>query len=345
MARVQLGGNPPSGHLASILHFPNSSDRDRPDFKHPENWDNRSIPDVCSFLYIHLWRSPLLSTWHHEFIPGLNLRRHFHTFSHSHLASSASLPCLSSATSWDFWLLSSVDNIHDQVYFNRSNNPYSNHNRNHCCERYGESTARGLSSHLQPLIVYVISVLSNRQEEKATLTQKLQLAEERERIAADLHDLLGNTLTVIHLKSEVAERMLARDATRAEQEIKEITQLARQSLSEVRAAVTRIQSPDLEGEINASYRALSTANIAFHLTGEPKVAGKTTGYSLGLFERHHECHSTFKSKELLGGHRRGQDTGKTMVWAGCSEASLQKRRRTERITQTSIAGRRQPPYS
>ena len=172
-----------------------------------------------------------------------------------------------------------------------------------------------------PLIVYMLSVLSKRQEEKAILTQKLQLAEERERIAADLHDLLGNTLTVIHLKSEVAERMLARDTTRAAQEINEITQLARQSLSEVRAAVTRIQSPDLEGEINASYRALSTANIAFHITGEPKIAGKNDGLFAWIIRegitnviRHSEAKNCWV--DIVEGKIQVQDDGVGWVQRG-----------------------------
>lgn len=125
-----------------------------------------------------------------------------------------------------------------------------------------------------PIVVYLFSILQDRQEEKAILTQKLRVAEERERIAVDLHDLLGNSLTIIHLKSEVASRMLNRDPEKTAQEIDEIKKLARQSLSEVRAAVTRIQNPDLSGEIVASRRALDTANIAFHLTGEASIAGK-----------------------------------------------------------------------
>lgn len=100
-----------------------------------------------------------------------------------------------------------------------------------------------------PVIIYSFSILSERHEERLSLSHQLKLAEEREAIATDLHDLLGNTLTIIHLKSEVASKMMEKDPERVSQEISEIKALARQSLSEVRAAVTRIQRPDLAGKL------------------------------------------------------------------------------------------------
>lgn len=127
-----------------------------------------------------------------------------------------------------------------------------------------------------PVIIYSFSISSERHDERLSLSHQLKLAEEREAIATDLHDLLGNTLTIIHLKSEVASKMMEKDPERVSQEIGEIKALARQSLSEVRAAVTRIQRPDLAGEISASKRALETANINFYLSGSLKMAGKNS---------------------------------------------------------------------
>lgn len=127
-----------------------------------------------------------------------------------------------------------------------------------------------------PVIIYSFSISSERHDERLSLSHQLKLAEEREAIATDLHDLLGNTLTIIHLKSEVASKMMEKDPERVTQEISEIKALARQSLSEVRAAVTRIQRPDLAGEISASKRALETANINFYLSGSLKMAGKNS---------------------------------------------------------------------
>uniref|UniRef100_UPI001FE1BD43 sensor histidine kinase n=1 Tax=Deinococcus pimensis TaxID=309888 RepID=UPI001FE1BD43 len=69
--------------------------------------------------------------------------------------------------------------------------------------------------------------------------EKEQLAQtaERERIARDLHDLLGHTLSVVVLKSELAARLIERDPARAAQEMREVERISRGALSEVRSAV------------------------------------------------------------------------------------------------------------
>jgi hypothetical protein len=60
---------------------------------------------------------------------------------------------------------------------------------------------------------------------------------ERERIGRDLHDLLGHTLSVIVLKSELASKLADRDITRAVAEIRDVERISRETLSEVRKAV------------------------------------------------------------------------------------------------------------
>jgi two-component system, NarL family, sensor histidine kinase DesK len=78
---------------------------------------------------------------------------------------------------------------------------------------------------------------------------------ERERIGRDLHDLLGHTLSLIAIKGELAGRLLERDAAAAAREITEVTQIARDALSQVRTAVTGMRAAALAGEL-ASARAL-----------------------------------------------------------------------------------------
>jgi len=63
------------------------------------------------------------------------------------------------------------------------------------------------------------------------------ILEERERVARDVHDVLGHTLTVIALKSELAGKLLERDPGRAQAELRGITHLARESIEEVRQTV------------------------------------------------------------------------------------------------------------
>ena len=65
---------------------------------------------------------------------------------------------------------------------------------------------------------------------------------ERERIGRDLHDLLGHTLSVIVLKSELAAKLADRDPARAAQEIRDVERISRDALAEVRKAVRGYRS-------------------------------------------------------------------------------------------------------
>ncbi len=87
------------------------------------------------------------------------------------------------------------------------------------------------------------------------------VAEERLRIARDLHDLLGHSLSLITLKAELAGRVIGADPHRAAREIAELEQVARQSLSDVREAVAGFRQPDLAGELVAARQLLEAAGI------------------------------------------------------------------------------------
>lgn len=84
---------------------------------------------------------------------------------------------------------------------------------------------------------------------------------ERERIARDLHDLLGHTLSGIRIKAELAERLLSTQPERARQEINDIEKAARESLQQVRAAVSGYHLGGLAMEINSAKSLLSAAGI------------------------------------------------------------------------------------
>jgi two-component system, NarL family, sensor histidine kinase DesK len=85
---------------------------------------------------------------------------------------------------------------------------------------------------------------------------------ERERIGRDLHDLLGHTLSLIALKSELAAKLLDRDRASAAREIAEVTSIAREALKQVRTAVAGIKAAALENEIQSARALLSTSGIA-----------------------------------------------------------------------------------
>ncbi len=90
---------------------------------------------------------------------------------------------------------------------------------------------------------------------------RLAVAEERLRFARDLHDLLGHSLSMIALKSELAGRLIENDPARAAVEVHEIEQVTREALREVRDAVSGYRRPALDAELAGARAALDAAGI------------------------------------------------------------------------------------
>jgi two-component system, NarL family, sensor histidine kinase DesK len=84
---------------------------------------------------------------------------------------------------------------------------------------------------------------------------------ERERIARDLHDVLGHTLSVITLKSELAGKLIDRDPQRAGKEIREVEEISRKALSDVRDAIRGYRSQGLAAELAQAKTTLETAGL------------------------------------------------------------------------------------
>lgn len=91
--------------------------------------------------------------------------------------------------------------------------------------------------------------------------ERLAALAERARIARDLHDLLGHTLSVIVVKAELAGKLLALDAERAAPEIADIERIGRDALIEVRSAVTGYRASGLAAELTGARRALGAARV------------------------------------------------------------------------------------
>jgi two-component system sensor histidine kinase DesK len=94
---------------------------------------------------------------------------------------------------------------------------------------------------------------------------RLQVEEERLRLARDLHDLLGQTLSMITLKSELARHLVTEEPDRCVQELSEIERVARHTLREVREAVAGYRQPRLESELEGACQLLSAAGIDVRL--------------------------------------------------------------------------------
>ena len=116
-----------------------------------------------------------------------------------------------------------------------------------------------------PLMLVAVGVFSQYDDSRHQLQHELDLAQQREDIATDVHDLLGHSLTVINLKSEVARRAMEKNPEQAKQELKEICELSRLALAEVRSTVTRMRTPTFAGELQGARRALETKGITAHL--------------------------------------------------------------------------------
>jgi len=101
----------------------------------------------------------------------------------------------------------------------------------------------------------------------------LRVTAERERVARDVHDVLGHSLTVVAIKSQLVGRLLEEPAPgpaaldRARTEIAEVEELARGALSDVRATVGGLHAPVLSDELAACRAALRAAGIEHVVRG------------------------------------------------------------------------------
>ena len=126
-------------------------------------------------------------------------------------------------------------------------------------------------------------------------TSKLQMAHEeieqlaklaeRERIARDLHDVLGHTLSVIVLKSELAGRLFARDPQRAAAEIADVEMISRKALGEVREAIRGYRAEGLAAEIKRAHSTLDAAGVTLVCEEKPPALNPTVESVISLVVR------------------------------------------------------------
>jgi two-component system, NarL family, sensor histidine kinase DesK len=110
--------------------------------------------------------------------------------------------------------------------------------------------------------VFVGRAAVRRNAELRLTLMRLAQMNERERIGRDLHDLLGHTLSLIALKSELAGKLALRDPRAVQGEIREVERVARDALGEVRRAVTGIRAASLDVELTRARLALLGREVA-----------------------------------------------------------------------------------
>jgi two-component system sensor histidine kinase DesK len=92
--------------------------------------------------------------------------------------------------------------------------------------------------------------------------ERLAAERERGRVARDIHDILGHSLTVITVKTELARRLVDADPERAKAELAEVEALSRGALADVRATVAGFRGVSISGELAAARVALDAVDIA-----------------------------------------------------------------------------------
>lgn len=110
-----------------------------------------------------------------------------------------------------------------------------------------------------------------RQHHHNALSDEYRLVAERERVARDVHDVLGHSLTIITVKSELARRLIDIDPDRAAHEIEEIESISREALTEIRATVTGLRTARLDDELEHARNALTSAGIDYHGPDAPDL--------------------------------------------------------------------------
>ena len=109
---------------------------------------------------------------------------------------------------------------------------------------------------------------NNRLQKANEEIEHLAKVAERERIARDLHDVLGHTLSVIILKSELARKLIDHDPERAKAEIGDVEQTSREALADVRSTIRGYRGHSLEAELKQAKATLETAGVAVQCESE-----------------------------------------------------------------------------
>jgi two-component system sensor histidine kinase DesK len=113
--------------------------------------------------------------------------------------------------------------------------------------------------------------LEGQLEDANKRISELVKLEERQRIARDLHDTLGQKLSLIGLKSDLAGKLMVKNPAQAQAEINDVRQTARMALKEVREMVTQMRGTRLEDEMFRVKQILKAAEIEFELEGDLKL--------------------------------------------------------------------------
>ncbi|UNX55772.1 sensor histidine kinase [Georgenia sp. TF02-10] len=117
----------------------------------------------------------------------------------------------------------------------------------------------------------IVRWIDHQQGGHDRLRRELAVVAERERVARDVHDVIGHSLTVVTVKAELAERLVDADPAAAKAELAQIRSLTREALAEIRATVAGLRVARLGDELAAARSALAGAGIAADVPADPNA--------------------------------------------------------------------------
>lgn len=143
------------------------------------------------------------------------------------------------------------------------------------------------------VLIWVIGLLEIRQRDRrqelenqrlrTSQVELLATIAERERIARDLHDLLGHSLTAVVMRAQLTKELVLADPQRARAEAEEIERNAREALAAVRSTVTGWRRTTLRAELEAARRALAGTGVALRVDYDDEMPlVSSTEHELGL---------------------------------------------------------------
>jgi two-component system, NarL family, sensor histidine kinase DesK len=154
----------------------------------------------------------------------------------------------------------------------------------------------------------LVRVLDELQATRAELAE-LAVGRERLRVSRDLHDLLGQSLSAIALKADLAVRLLGRDPPAARAEIASLTGVARDTLRGVRAVTHHQHAVSLRAELEGAAALLSAAGIQarvdLDLPGLPGPVEELLGWAVREGITNVLRHSHASTCSITGGRQDG----------------------------------------
>jgi two-component system sensor histidine kinase DesK len=121
---------------------------------------------------------------------------------------------------------------------------------------------------LQPVLFAGLIDMVQRFREERAKAEQLAVENERLRFSRDMHDIIGHSLSVMTLKTQLADRLIERDPGQAREEIRQLEELSRQALEDVREAVNGYRALSLREELIRARQALAAAGIRFAVVAD-----------------------------------------------------------------------------